>query len=96
MKIGMMIKCNTPMMNVVIRSLVNNVNFIQQQIASGRLYYISLTLNAEIGVMVKLNTPKINIVIKSLNLVKNSLRLVLPYLTNRSSTKHGNWCDGKY
>ena len=48
--------------------------------------------------MVKLNTPKINIVIKSVNhvnLVKNSLRQVLPYLTNRTSTKCGNWCDGK-
>ena len=49
---------------------VNNVNFvIQQQIASGKHYCISLTkasLNVEIGVMVELNALKINIVIKSL------------------------------
>ena len=49
---------------------VNNVNLvIQQQIASGKHYCISLTkapVNVEIGMVVKLNTPKINIVIKSL------------------------------
>ena len=49
---------------------VNNVILvIQQQIASGKHYCISLTkapLNVEIGVMVELNTPKINIVMKSL------------------------------
>ena len=49
---------------------VNNVNLvIQQQIASGKQYCISLTkapVNVKIGMIVKLNTPKINIVIKSL------------------------------
>ena len=33
--------------------------------------------------------------VNHVNLVKNSLRLALPYLTNRSSTKCENWCDGK-
>ena len=49
---------------------VNNVNLvIQQQIASGKHYCISLTkapVNVKIVIMVKLNTPKINIVIKCL------------------------------
>ena len=48
--------------------------------------------------MVKLNAPKINILIlisvNHVNVVKNSLRIVLLYLTNRSSTKYENWCDG--
>ena len=46
---------------------VNNV--IQQLIASGKHYCISLTkapLNVKIGMMVKCITPMINIVIKSL------------------------------
>ena len=49
--------------------------------------------------MVKLNTPKDQhcdkISVNHVNLVKNSLGQILLYLTNRSSTKCGNWCDGK-
>ena len=83
---------------------VNNVNVvIQQQIASGKHCCISTTkalVNVYIGMMVKLNTPKINqhcdkISVNHVNLVKNSLRQILLYLTNRSSTKCENWCDGK-
>ena len=96
-EIGMMIKCNTPMINVI---SVNNVNLvIQQQIASGKHYCISLTkalINVEIGVMVKLKDQHCDkISVNHVNHVKNCLRQVLPYLTNRSSTKFGNWCDGK-
>ena len=63
----MMVKCNTPMINVVDKISVNLV--IQQQIASGEHYCISIAkapVKVEIGMMVKFNTPKINIVIKSL------------------------------
>ena len=42
--------------------------------------------------MEKLNTSMINIVVY---LVHNSLRQALLYLTNKSSTKCGNWYDGK-
>ena len=42
--------------------------------------------------MVKLSDK---IFVNPVNLAKNSLRLALPYLTNRSSTKCENWCDGK-
>ena len=49
---------------------VNNVNLvIQQQIASGKHFRISLTnvpLNVKIGIMIKSNTPMINVVIRSL------------------------------
>ena len=49
---------------------VNNVNLvIQQQIASGKDYCISLIkapLNMEIDMMIKCNTPMINVVIRSL------------------------------
>ena len=33
--------------------------------------------------------------LKAINLVQNSLRQALLYLTNKSSSKCGNWCDGK-
>ena len=70
-EIGMMLKCNnTSIIKRCDKISVNNVNFvIQQQIASGKHYCISLTkapLNVEIGMMVKCNTPMINVVIKSL------------------------------
>ena len=55
---------------VVLQDSVNNVNLvIQQQIASGKDYCISLIkapLNVEIGMMVKCNTLMINVVIRSL------------------------------
>ena len=41
------------------------------------------------------SSPAKKISVNHVNLVKNSFRLALPYLTNGSSTKSGNWCDGK-
>ena len=58
--------------------------------------YMYCTYNTNLTYDVKLNTPKDQHCDKiSVNHVKNSLRQVLPYLTNKSSTKCGNWCDGK-
>ena len=52
---------NTPMINIV---SVNNVNLVlQQKIASGKDFCISLTKAVEIDVIEKLNTSMINVVL---------------------------------